>query len=385
MTFFDIDTLMEDARQQTGLQNFGPDDFMEGFSILVKSINEENVITSNRIDDVRHYFSRLLCNRLWFSEDLARHPEILDQDIGSPVVITSPPRTGSTKLQRILGASGNFQTVPLWKGHMFSRIPGLDNGGMEQRITQTQRYEKWMYETSPKILTSHAEFTHQPAEDNVLCEFSFRHTHIFGLFDSPAYCNWVMAADMQPMYDYFHMQIQYLQWQSKSEVSKPWVFKTPCHFGNEKHLCATFNSPRFLVTHRDPVKWMPSVTPTSVAYRKLYSDRDSTSSFSADGTAFFSRSTLDHLLWRRENPDVQVMDIPFREVNNHGVDVVRKIHEFLNLEFTPEASQNIKHWENKNHRHRHGKHLYSAEAMGTDDDAIKEVFKAYSDRFSHYF
>jgi hypothetical protein len=180
---------------------------------------------------VRHYFPSCVPA----AQDLAEHPEILEEDIGSPIIITSPPRTGSTKLQRLLGASGNFQTAPLWKGHMFARIAGKKDFGIEKRIAATERYEKWMHETSPIILTSHAEFTHEPAEDNVLCEFSFRHTHIFGIFDSHAYCNWIMAADMQPMYDYFQNQLQYIQWQFKPVTRKSWEVHT-CVFYIVKYL-----------------------------------------------------------------------------------------------------------------------------------------------------
>lgn len=389
---FSVDELMAAARRQAGfgLQDFGPPDFLEGFSALVDSLNRENVITENHIGDVRDYFLRLLTNRLWFAKDLAEHPEILDEDIGSLVIITSPPRTGSTKLQRLLGASGAFQVVPLWKAHRFARIPGRPDGGVAERIAATEKYEKWMYATSPKILTSHPEFTHEPAEDNLLCEFSFRHTHIFGLFDAPSFNRWIMAADPQPMYDYFHMQLQYLQWQFKpaqtqNEPTKPWLLKSPCHFGIEHHLCRAFNSPRFLATHRDPVEWMPSVTPTAVAYRKLYCDRDSTPSFSVDGTEFFARSAFDHMAWRDANPQVPVLDIPFEGVNSAGLKTAEDIFRFLGIPFTDDNRHAIAAWEQENQRNKHGKHEYSAEAMGTDDATIRRIFMPYSDRFGGYF
>jgi Sulfotransferase family len=384
MNEFSIDELMSSARLQAGLDNFGPDDFMEGFRILVHGLNTETVITPNHTNDVRLYLLRLLINRLRFAKDLSDHPDILEERLGSPVIITSPPRTGSTKLQRILAATGDFQTVPLWKGHMFARIHGAPDGGVAERIAITQQYETWMYETSPNILTSHAEFTHEAAEDNVLCEFSFRHTHIFGLFDSPSYCQWIMQADLQPMYDYFHQQLQYLQWQFNPASSKPWVLKTPCHFGNEAYLCRTFENPVFLVTHRDPVKWMPSVTPTNAAYRKLYCDRDSTASFSADGTTYFARSVEDHIRWRINHPQFPVLDIPFRDVNQDGPNAVGRIYDFLGMAYSPAARQNVTAWEQDNARHKFGAHEYSAQSMGTDDNRLRKTFAAYLDRFAEF-
>jgi hypothetical protein len=82
---------------------------------------------------------RLLVNRLWFAKDMAEHPEISDEKIRAPAIIVSLPRSGSTKLHRMLSHSGDFQTLPLWRAHMFARIPGLEDGGTERRIQRDTR------------------------------------------------------------------------------------------------------------------------------------------------------------------------------------------------------------------------------------------------------
>src|SRR5206468_12116787 len=90
------------------------------------------------------------------------------------IIITSLPRTGSTKLHRLLGASGDFQVVEYWKGHMFARIPGALHGGRDQRIAETRVYEKWLYEVSPDMITGHPVFTDEAEEEMQLFEYSFR-------------------------------------------------------------------------------------------------------------------------------------------------------------------------------------------------------------------
>ncbi len=378
---FDVDELLATARSSTCLADFGPPDFLEGLTLLVDSVNRKGAVAESRRGELRRYFLRLLTNRLWFARDLAEHPEIRDEEIDSPVIITSPPRTGSTKLQRILAATGDFQSVSLWRAHMFARIPGLPNDGIEERIRVTQQYEDWMYATSPNILTGHPEFTHEAAEDNLLCEFTFRHPHTFGLLDAPEFSAWIQSADMQPMYDYFHLQLKYLQWQTKPATKKSWVLKTPCHFGNEHYMCKTFSNPRFVVTHRDPSTYIPSVTPTTAAYRKLYSDIDNMLSFGIEGTRYFANCAFDHIKWRDANPEVPVLDLSFNDVTFTGTEAARKVYDFCGMAFSEQAADAIRAWEHANDRDKYGKREYSAEAMGTTDAEIRRVFQPYIDRF----
>ncbi|HLS82461.1 MAG TPA: hypothetical protein VK025_13750, partial [Steroidobacter sp.] len=91
------DVLLETARRNTGLADFGDEaDWREGFQRLLASLNEEarlnavgRVIAFNEV--LRH-----LENRLRVTEDLKRHPEILEDEIVKPLFMVGLPRTGST-------------------------------------------------------------------------------------------------------------------------------------------------------------------------------------------------------------------------------------------------------------------------------------------------
>ena len=101
---FGVNSLLQSAEESTGLADFGPEDFREGLEALISSINSNESVSDARWDDAREFLLRLLKNRLWFAKDLADHPEILDQKLLPPVTILPLPRTGSTKLQRMLDA-----------------------------------------------------------------------------------------------------------------------------------------------------------------------------------------------------------------------------------------------------------------------------------------
>lgn len=392
MNKLDVQQLLQTARERTGLSDFGPPDFMEGLEVLVSGINNEAQIADERFNAmVETRFLRVLMNRLWFAKDLADHPEILDEDIGSPVIIASLPRTGSTKLHRMLGAAPDFQTMKFWHTNMFARIPGLPDGGRERRIQETRDLESWMYKTSPGILTGHPPFTDEPEEDQWLMEFSFRHPFLFGMYQSVEYAQWIGQADMTPTFNYFLQQLKYLQWQEGSRRGSqpsqsivPWLLKTPNHLGNEEFLTRTYKKPRFIITHRDPAKCVPSVTYTAGVMRKLYSHLDSTALLGAATLELFSHCASVHLQWRDSKPDVEILDLGFREVTEDGIGTARKVYDFLGMEFTPVAEKAMRDWESDNPKDKHGKGVTNAASIGTTDEKIRERFAPYMERFAKF-
>jgi hypothetical protein len=185
-----------------------------------------------------------------------------------------------------------------------------------------------------------------------------------------------------PTFEYLRSQVQYLRWQFPSRL--PWLAKTPSHFGCEAMLVKAFKKPRFIVTHRDPVKCVPSITLTSLAQRKLYSDYDSTSMLGPDMLAMFAGAASQHMAWRDANPQIEVLDLGFHEITRDGVAAARKVFEFAGIPFTAAAEQAVRAWERDHPKDMHGKAVYSAASMGCSDEQIATAFAEYRRRFAQY-
>lgn len=381
---FNVDELLQVARSRTGLSDFGPPHFMEGLRIFVDCLNRQNELSEERREKAHERILRLLINRLWFAKDMSEHPEIADENVDSPIVIVSLPRTGSTKLHRMLGASDDFQTLQFWKTHMFARIPGMEDGGVARRIRETRDYEKWMYEVSPEILTGHPMFTDEPEEDQWLCECEFRQTTFAGMFNVPGYGEWLMQADQQPVHDYFLAQLKYLQWQFKPRPAKPWLLKSPDHLGNEKDLAKIFKKPRFIVTHRDPVKCVPSITTTALYMRKMYLENATSFDLGPVLAVLVAHMADEHVKWRDSHPDIQVLDLSYREINEDGMNAVRKVYDYFGMPLSTAAEKAMQEWEQENKQHKHGKNVYSIEAMGATETSLRLAFASYIQRYSQY-
>lgn len=385
MEHFSVDELLQTARDRTGLADFGPDDFMEGFTILIASVNAQAEIGDRHRDQFRKRMLRLLMNRLWFESDLAANPDILEEEIESPVIVLSLPRTASTKLHRMIASAGDFQTLPMWRYHMFARIPGQEDGGAAERIAETKDYENWIYEVSPESLKGHPMFALETEEDyTLLAEFTFRDLYIPNIFNVPEYAQWVFQADPAPRFSYYRKQMQYLQWQQKSSRPLKWLLKSPLFIGGEAVLMKLFDNPKFVFTHRDPVKCIPSIANPVRYMRKLYSDNDPAAYLGPILTTIFSTMTMAHMQWRDQHPEFPVLDLSMQEITQNGISAARKLYDFADMPFSSSAESAILQWEQRNPVEKHGRNIYSAESAGTTDDAIRAAFAPYAQRFSEF-
>ena len=127
MTFhgaFNSGALLKAASAKAGLTDFGDDHFRAGLDQFVAACRNDGFVPTAGLESIGESVIKILLNRLRFEATLKRHPEILDEEIVSPLVIIGPGRVGSTKLHRLLANARNIQTTPLWQ--VMNPIPTID-------------------------------------------------------------------------------------------------------------------------------------------------------------------------------------------------------------------------------------------------------------------
>ncbi|MGE0386465.1 MAG: sulfotransferase [Gammaproteobacteria bacterium] len=185
--------------------------------------------------------------------------------------------------------------------------------------------------------------------------------------------------------EYLRAQSQYLRRQFPADSHKLWLAQTPSHFGLESLLCKVYETQRFIVTHRDPATCVPSITLTSLAQRKLYSDFDSVFSLGPAMPAMFSAAAAaQHMAWRDANPRFDVLDLSFREITQDAMAAVRKVFDFAGLPITADAEARVRDWERRNPKDKHVKTDYSPASMATSEEEISRAFADYRERFSAF-
>ena len=112
---FQVDTILAAARDRTGLDDFGPMDFVERLEILCRAVDADTGLHSSGRASVYFVLLRNAEARLRIHDTLLRHPEIHDERIDRPVVIAGLPRSGTTHLLNLMAADRRFRSLPYWE------------------------------------------------------------------------------------------------------------------------------------------------------------------------------------------------------------------------------------------------------------------------------
>ena len=386
MSYLSAAELLNEASERTGLNNFGPDNFREPFEIMVEGINNRPDVLEDRLDILKEEILRLLVNRLWFARDIEENPEILKQELLPPVSIASLPRTGTTKLQRILSATDHFQSTLYWHLIMPARVPGQPDGGVEKRIQRTQQLVDWRAKVIPEMDKIHLLSTFEPEEELFVCDETFRSPYMAFTHTAPEFIDWYHNADMDYTYDYLKMELQYLQWQFNRDAGLPWLLKAPGHLGFEDQLQRVFpKGQKIIFSHRNPVEIMGSLSGLAVVFNsQFYSGKVDRELAGQTAANLAVAPLLAHMEWRKTNTDIEILDLSFKDVTANSLETAEKVYDFIGLELTDDAVRKIRSWDTQNPRHRHGKYEYRLTDFGLTEDYVNKVFEAYLEEFSGY-
>ena len=115
----DADALHAQASADTGLGDFGPEDYRERLDVYLAALREIDGLHDAGVVNFFGQLLQLLKNRLLLADLLSRHPEIDDIELRPPVVIAGLPRTGTTHLHNLLAADLVTQTQAPRTFHQF--------------------------------------------------------------------------------------------------------------------------------------------------------------------------------------------------------------------------------------------------------------------------
>lgn len=381
---FPVDALMEAARRRTRIDLDDPQ-AREPLGVLVTSLDRDAHLSADGRVQMEARLVRILSNRLRMERDLRAHPEIAEQRVIAPVFVFGLPRSGTTKLQKLLSATGDFTALPLWMAHNPSLISGERGEIREPRIRDTDDYVQWIDRVSPKARLVHAFDTHEPEEVNPILEQGFRSVYLPAFVEVPGFIGWTIAQPPHLQLEYLRRVLQYLQWQFDVDPGKPWVLKNPTFLGMEPVIRQVFPDATLVVTHRHPTAIIPSSASLVVQFHKLYSDVDVARSAGPMMVEGQSAATLQHLANRTSSGGPEVVDVGYGELMRSSAGVVERVHRHLGKPFVPGTRSRIEAWEASHGQHRMGVHRYAAEDYGLTDAGIAARFGDYIERFGALF
>jgi hypothetical protein len=254
----DPGSLIAAACANTGLSDFGSDDWREPFAILMKSFDEEASLHLMGRIMTRSDMIMFLEGRLRVEDAYKRHPEIEDEVIEAPLWVLGQGRTGTTMLQTLLSLDPENRTLIIRDALFPVHQAGDPNAYF---ATADHRIRMWNRVT-PEVASIHDFAAHEPIEMIMIESLSFQQPawlNLYGL--APSHTVHVMQTRGIPRaVAYGKRVLKLLQWQAhrEGEPKKRWALKSPDHLRYVPTLLEAYPDVRLIWAHRDPVKAMAS-------------------------------------------------------------------------------------------------------------------------------
>lgn len=377
-----VQGLLDAVRATAGLDDFGTDRaFLKGLDVLVDAAPREARLNAIGEQLVYGGILRLLVNRLRYVRDLKAHPEIQQERIVKPIVVIGLPRTGTSKLQRVLSCDPDAQRLDLWKQQNAAPFPGELPGKPLARIEAARAVEQMLSTMFPGFQARHPLEAEEPDEELHLMEGSFDCMLSWVFTRLPSFRQHVDASDPRAMYRWLYAMLQYLQWQDGGGRGRPWMMKSPTHIGVLDHFLEIFPDAVLVHTHRDPRAVIPSFASLITEARKVGSDQVDPVEVGREILDYWTDQMNRYLVLRDRLPKDRVIDVQFDEVRSDIVGVIRRIYASIGRTLTAEAITAFKAYEARRPEHHFGSYQYTAEDHGLSVDEIDQRFAAYLRRF----
>lgn len=375
------EVVMAAAAQTAGRTDYGDHGFVEGLGIFLEDLRENARLNAFGIEAQFQDVVRLLVNRLGFERDLAAHPEIRDEVIAPPIIIFGLPRTGSSKLQRMIAADPGMQRLDFWRLMFPAPLPGTAGLRPDPRIALTQQIEAMLKTLSPQAMAAHPMEALEPDEELWLMEMSFAAPVTWMKVRAPRHRAWVEPRDTRPVYAYTRELLKYLQWQDGAGRGRPWVLKSPVHIGELPAVLDLFPDATVVHCHRHPDKVVPSFCSLIEHSRKLHSDHVDPHSLGSEFNAYWALQTRRNLAARKQLGEACVLDVYFDDIRDTAETVIEQIYARAGLRMTTDAKQAFADYATRRPEHHFGTHTYTREHYGLSRTAIETAFADYLQRF----
>lgn len=377
----DLDRLVEQTCQSTGLDDLGEEAWREGADRLVAELNHGaalhelgSVIASTEI-------AAYLTNRLRVVDWTKRNPEITQSDVRPPIVILGQPRTGTTILFGVLAQDPDNRVPLTWEVDQPWPPPETATYESDPRIDEVQANLEATEVLIPGFMGMHELGARLGQECVRITGGEFRSMIFSTQYRVPRYQHWLLhEADMTPAYRYHRLFLQYLQ---SAHPAQRWVIKSPAHLWCAAAMMSEYPGALVVNTHRDPLRVVCSLASLVALLRKLASDEVSIDAIANEWVEDVAVGLDRAVAARRDGtiPERQAVDVFFGDFLADPMGVVHEVYERLGIELTTDAERRMRKFLADHPQEKHGGHAYRFSDTGLDAGALRERMRPYQEFF----
>lgn len=382
------DALLDEARARLGLDRDagvgaidGDDTFIDHLDAVCAGLEDDAALTVVGRVMTRRFLRRLLEVRFQLAAYLAADPGVRDEEIVEPLVLTGAPRSGTTIAFGLFATDPRFRAPEGWE--LLRPVPPPHPEAFPDpgRVALADAELRMMGTVVGGLDAIHVYDGRMPKECLSAMSLAFLSEEFTARYRMPDYARRLFAADWTPAYAMHRLTLQVLQ---RRRPGTRWVLKSPTHLHALPALLATYPDARVVVTHRDPLVVVPSVTSLVANLRWSFSDRVDMADIGADHVGLYA-GALDGLV-DAEAPGGAFDGV--RRVHGRYADFARDplgqmtaVYDGLGVELTDEVRRGFEDHLAAAPKGRHGEHHYDLGALDLDVDVTRARFDRYVARF----
>ena len=378
----DEDSLIAHAKANTGLSDFGSDDWYEPFKVYIKALEQESELTlmgrlMTRSDVLIH-----LEGRLHVEDTYKRHPEIDAEKIKSPIMIVGSGRCGSSAMQNLLSHDPDNGTPRQWEAMFPCPPPEKKNYLIDPRIHKAEMLATQWNRVTPEIMSMHEFGGSMPTELIHIETMSFQSASFLDLYGLvPSYDAYMSTRSQVPALNYAKRVLKLLQWKNPH---LRWSLKSPDTMRYLPDLFTVFPDVQVVWMHRDPIKAVASFVGFIGTLFWIRSDQPLSEEAIGHltnpvGLALFFDKVIDEIE-QGKVPAAQFHHVHYQDLMKDQLGTIEKLYGKMGIPFTGHGRQAIAAYIRDNPREVRPAYQYRA---GDRDriDAERKMFERYQNFF----
>ncbi len=368
---FTSEMLINQAKEATGLEDFGGDTWKLGLETLVHSLNTDMELNEGCYNQFSMMLTQVLVNRLEVQKLIIQHPEIKEQSIKAPIIITGLPRTGTSIAHTFLALDPCARFLRNWESAMaVCPPPKLMSPSIDPRIQSYQTAMDGFFSAIPQLrgingINFMANGTSE-CQNLMVHEFvHFGHAAGSSLF---SYGEYLSDCDYGPAYRYHKKLLQLLQWKCPNER---WVLKAPIHLFGLEALLAVYPDARIVFTHRNPLEAISSGISMVEKWTRFTTGKADRKAIADWWIRLWALALKRTMIVREKLDPGQIFDLDHSDISKAPLNAVSRLYEHFNILPSQSHAERMKAWLMENPRsafgkHDHGLNQYEEEQVFTE-------------------
>jgi Sulfotransferase family len=370
--------LHEAASSQTGLDDFGGEDYLDGLRVLLSALDSDLKLGEVYRERVFGSLAGVLIGRLYAQKGWREHPECLNTAIRRPLIITGMPRTGTTALHKALSMDPQFQGLELWLAQTPMVRPPRAAWASIPEFRNAAAGLAAVAEILPIVKTIHDMVADEPDECLNAMVQSFVSIQFGSTLHVPSYHRWFLTQDETPSYRRYANLLRLVGF---NDSDKCWLLKNPGHVLGIEPLLKAFPGARVVHTHRNPLEAVPSTCSLVGTFRTFYLGEETyPHELGRDHSELWSIG-LKRIMRAHDRRPENFYDVRFEDFNADPAGVVRGIYRWAGLTLEAEVERRMQRWLDTHSEGKPGFHRYTARQFGLSEQTIADQYHEYMERY----